>query len=73
LVYNSTISDGIIQWRREMKNAKHAGKRFEQLVEILVSLRGKEGCPWDREQDEKSIANYFLEEVYEVVDAISAA
>jgi len=72
LVYNSTISDGIIQWRREMKNAKHAGKGFEQLVEILDILRGEEGCPWDREQDEKSISNYFLEEVYEAVDAISA-
>lgn len=55
-----------------MKNAKNAGRRFEQLVEIMGILRGKEGCPWDREQDEKSITNYFLEEVYEAVDAISA-
>jgi len=55
-----------------MKDAKKAGEKFKQLVEILDNLRGEEGCPWDREQDEKSITNYFLEEVYEVVDAISA-
>jgi tetrapyrrole methylase family protein/MazG family protein len=72
LVYNSTISDRIIQRRREMKNSKNAGKRFEQLVEILDRLRGKNGCPWDMEQDENSIANYFLEEVYEAIDAIIA-
>lgn len=28
------------------------------------------GCPWDREQDFKSIAPYTLEEAYEVADAI---
>jgi tetrapyrrole methylase family protein/MazG family protein len=72
LVYNSTIFKAIVQWRREMNNAKNAGKKFEQLVEILDRLRSDEGCPWDREQDEKSIANYFLEEVYEALDAISA-
>jgi len=54
-----------------MKNAESAGKRFTRLVEILDVLRGEEGCPWDREQDVKSITNYFLEEVYEAVDAIS--
>jgi len=55
-----------------MKDTKNAGKKFEKLVEILDDLRSEEGCPWDREQDENSIANYFLEEVYEAVDAINA-
>lgn len=53
-----------------MKNSKKAGQKFSQLVEILDELRGLNGCPWDREQDERSIANYFLEEVYESVDAL---
>lgn len=66
------IFHGIIQWGREMRDTKNAGKKFEQLVEILDNLRSEKGCSWDREQDEKSIANYFLEEVYEAVDAISA-
>jgi len=54
-----------------MEDAENAGKKFQQLVQILDELRGKDGCPWDREQDEMSIANYFLEEVYEAVDAIT--
>ncbi len=42
----------------------------EDLLEIMRILRGERGCPWDREQDHESIRNDFLEEVYEVVDAI---
>ncbi|MFC2163484.1 nucleoside triphosphate pyrophosphohydrolase [Acidobacteriota bacterium] len=53
-----------------MDDAKLAGEKFEQLVKILDTLRSDGGCPWDREQDEKSITNYFLEEVYEAVDAL---
>jgi MazG family protein len=54
-----------------MKDRVKAGKKFERLVEILDVLRGENGCPWDKEQDEHSISNYFLEEVYEAVEAIS--
>lgn len=53
-----------------MEDAKRAGQKFEQLVKILDDLRGEGGCPWDKEQDELSISNYFLEEVYEALDAI---
>ncbi|MBN1224112.1 MAG: nucleoside triphosphate pyrophosphohydrolase [Candidatus Aminicenantes bacterium] len=53
-----------------MDDAKRSGQGFEHLVRILDTLRGPDGCPWDREQDERSIANYFLEEVFEAVDAI---
>jgi MazG family protein len=55
-----------------MGDAESAGKKFEELVRILDALRGEKGCPWDKEQDEKSIADYFLEEVYEAVDSIYA-
>jgi len=55
-----------------MKKEEKAGKKFAQLVQIMETLRGDRGCPWDKEQDEKSITNYFLEEVYETVDAITA-
>ena len=42
-----------------------------RLVEIMAALRTPvTGCPWDLEQDFKSIAPYTVEEVYEVVDAI---
>ena len=43
---------------------------FNDLVQILKILRGEGGCPWDREQDHHSIRRDFLEETYEVLEAI---
>ncbi len=53
-----------------MNPPETVGDKFQRLVDILAALRGPGGCPWDREQDAKSIAGYFLEEVYEAVDAL---
>lgn len=42
-----------------------------RLKEIMALLRDPEkGCPWDLEQDFKSISPHTIEEAYEVVDAI---
>ena len=44
---------------------------FEEIVDIMTRLRDPvSGCPWDREQNFKTIAPYTLEEAYEVADAI---
>ncbi|MGI6030423.1 MAG: nucleoside triphosphate pyrophosphohydrolase [Eubacteriales bacterium] len=43
---------------------------YEDLLRITQLLRGEDGCPWDREQDHKSIRKNFVEEVYEAVEAI---
>jgi MazG family protein len=43
---------------------------FQRLVEIMATLRGPNGCPWDREQTFRSLSQFVLEEAYEVVDAI---
>ncbi len=43
---------------------------FDDLLEVMKILRGDNGCPWDKEQTSKSIKNNFLEEVYEVIEAI---
>lgn len=44
---------------------------IDGLLEVMARLRDpKSGCPWDLEQDFRSIAPYTLEETYEVVDAI---
>lgn len=40
------------------------------LVEIVKILRSEKGCPWDKVQTHKSIKKDFLEEVYEVMEAI---
>jgi len=53
-----------------MPKYEEAGERFSKLVDILDILRGDQGCPWDRKQNEESIADYFLEEVYEAVEAL---
>ncbi len=50
-----------------MKPSRHVSR----LVEIMGALRTPvTGCPWDLEQDFRSIIPYTVEEVYEVVDAI---
>ncbi len=42
-----------------------------ELIRIMKMLRDPEkGCPWDVEQNFKSITNHTIEEAYEVVDAI---
>ena len=38
----------------------------------MARLRGPEGCPWDREQDHRSLRQCLLEEAYEVLEAIDA-
>ena len=43
---------------------------FEDLISIMKYLRAPNGCPWDREQDHKSIRSNFIEETYEVIEAI---
>lgn len=44
---------------------------IKRLLEIMKALRTPEtGCPWDLEQDFKSIAPYTIEEACEVADAI---
>lgn len=46
-------------------------KDIARLIEIMAALRTpRTGCPWDLEQDFKSIAPYTIEEAYEVADAI---
>ena len=43
---------------------------FDDLVDIVVVLRSEQGCPWDKEQTHKSVRNDFIEETYEVIEAI---
>jgi len=45
---------------------------ISRLIEIMAALRTPgSGCPWDLEQNFRSIAPYTLEEAYEVADAIA--
>ena len=43
---------------------------FDDLVEIVRCLRQPDGCPWDKVQTHKTIRQDFIEETYEVIEAI---
>ncbi len=43
---------------------------IERLLSLITTLRGEDGCPWDRKQTPETMARYLIEEVYELVDAI---
>jgi uncharacterized protein YabN with tetrapyrrole methylase and pyrophosphatase domain len=42
------------------------------LLAIMATLRSPQGCPWDREQDHRSLRFHAVEEVYELIDAIES-
>src|SRR5438067_2254132 len=45
-------------------------RSFDELVQLMTTLRGPNGCPWDRKQTLPSLKPFIIEESYEVVDAI---
>ena len=53
-----------------MSDSSRAAAEFTRLVEIMSTLRGPEGCPWDREQTIDTLKPFVLEETYEVLEAI---
>src|SRR5947207_14194487 len=53
-----------------MSESNRAAAQFTRLVEIMATLRGPGGCPWDREQTVDTIKPFVLEETYEVLEAI---
>ena len=44
---------------------------INDLISIVTVLRAPGGCPWDREQTHESIKKNFIEETYEVIEAIN--
>jgi tetrapyrrole methylase family protein/MazG family protein/ATP diphosphatase len=43
---------------------------FARLLNIVKTLRGEQGCPWDIKQTPLSLKKYLLEECQELVEAI---
>lgn len=56
----------MLAWRM----SEQAGARFQQLVEIMRTLRSEHGCAWDREQTVQSLRPFVLGETYELLDAL---
>jgi len=46
------------------------GEAFGKLWDLVVRLRGPDGCPWDRAQTLRTMKKELLEEVYELLDAV---
>jgi NTP pyrophosphatase (non-canonical NTP hydrolase) len=53
---------------RSMK--KHSA--ISDLLKVMARLRSPKGCPWDREQNHRTLRWHAVEEVYELLDAIEA-
>jgi MazG family protein len=49
-----------------MKNKKS----LEDITSLVKTLRGPDGCPWDRKQTLTDLKAYLIGETYEILDAI---
>lgn len=49
---------------------QNSSASFSRLTDIVARLRAADGCPWDRQQDPKSLRRYLLEETHEILEAI---
>ncbi len=45
-------------------------KEIQRVLEIMSTLRGENGCNWDKEQTHESLIPHLIEETYEVIDAL---
>jgi tetrapyrrole methylase family protein/MazG family protein len=53
-----------------MKPTKQEMRTFGGLREIVATLRGPEGCPWDRVQTHESLRPFLTEEASEALEAL---
>lgn len=47
--------------------------KIADLMEVIETLRGPDGCPWDREQTPAKMGKYLVEEAYEAFYEIERA
>ena len=68
----TTFVEGIDAQTLERSLAPQGHPDFDRLVRTIWRLRQPDGCPWDKVQTHRSIAQNMIEETYEAVDAIMA-
>jgi ATP diphosphatase len=44
----------------------------KEVLSVINTLLGPDGCPWDRQQTPRSLCDYLVEEVFELVEAVRA-
>ncbi|BBD09719.1 nucleoside triphosphate pyrophosphohydrolase [Desulfovibrio ferrophilus] len=53
-------------------SVKDHGEALSELMEVIASLLGPGGCPWDQKQTPQTMTDYVIEEAFELVEAIRA-
>src|SRR3974390_1690725 len=51
---------------------KRKRSAISDLLRIMARLRAPDGCPWDRQQNHRTLRWHAVEEVYELIDAIES-
>ena len=66
--------DIIQEIEENMKGICYLWKKYsiDDLRDIMVQLRGENGCPWDKVQTHQSIKKSMIEECYEAIDALDS-
>ena len=47
-------------------------RTFDSLIKVVEALRGPEGCPWDKEQTQRTLTPYAIEEAHELAEAVES-
>jgi len=55
---------------KQRLNGDNSG--ITDIIKLIETLRGENGCPWDKKQTPKTMSVYLVEELYELVDAIES-
>jgi tetrapyrrole methylase family protein/MazG family protein len=45
---------------------------IKAIIDLIETLKGENGCPWDKKQTPQTILAYLLEETYELMDAVES-
>lgn len=56
---------------KEMHRKEESLFSLDAIDEVMDVLLSKNGCPWDLQQTHQTLKTYFIQEVYEVIDAIN--
>lgn len=56
-----------------MDSNENTVEAYRRFLEVIKTLRGEGGCPWDREQTPLSMRGDLIEETFEAVEAISSS
>jgi len=47
-------------------------KGLAKIIDVITTLLGPNGCPWDKQQTPQTLCDYLIEECFELVEAIQA-